>query len=80
MRFDSAYQSNDAAIHATLGTLSFGKPIYGCGENYAYAIYPVTFTDAPNGKVVTYKGTMTVTLSKTPSGWLFTGAASAWVA
>jgi hypothetical protein len=76
-----AYQANNEAIHATLGTLSFGKSLYTDVEkNYAYVIYPLTFTDAPNGKKVTYKGTMTVTLEKTQSGWVFTGVASAWTA
>lgn len=76
-----AYQVNNEAIHATLGTLSIGKPLYtDVGANYAYLIYPVTFTDAPNGKKATYKGTMTVTLEKTQGGWVFTGVASAWTA
>ena len=76
-----AYEANDEAIHAAIGTLSFGKPIYSDVEKkYAYVIYPVTFTDAPNGRKVTYKGTMTVTLEKTPTGWVFTGVASAWTA
>ena len=76
-----AYRANNEAIQATLGTLSFGKPLYTDVEkNYAYVIDPVTFTDAPNGKKVTYKGTMTVTLEKTQSGWVFTGVASAWPA
>lgn len=45
------------AINATLGTLSFGKPLYSdVRADRAYLIYPVTFTDAPNGKKVTYKG------------------------
>lgn len=74
-----SYQTNNKAIHAALGTLTAGKPLYkDVQRNYAYAIYPVTFTDAPNGKKVTYKGTMTVTLEKTQSGWVFTGIASAW--
>jgi hypothetical protein len=73
------YEANNEAIHAALGTLSFGKPLYtDLQKNYAYVVYPVTFTDAPNGKKVSYKGTMTVTLEKTQRGWVFTGVASAW--
>ncbi len=73
------YQSNNEAIHATLGTLSVGRPLFTLVQgNYAYLIYPVTFTDAPNGKKVAYKGSMTVTLEKTQSSWVFTGVASAW--
>ncbi len=74
-----AYQSNNEAIHATLGTLSVGKPLYTEVQgSHAYSIYPVAFTDVQNDKKVTYKGSMTVTLEKTQSGWVFTGVASAW--
>lgn len=74
-----AYQSNNEAIHAALGTLSVGKAVYtDVEQRNAYVIYPVTFTDAPKGKKVIYKGSMTVTLEKTQSGWVFTGIASAW--
>ena len=76
-----AYQTNNAAIHASLGILSIGKPLYtDARANTAYVIYPVTFTDVQSGKKVTYKGTMTVTLEKTQNGWVFTGVASAWTA
>ena len=74
-----AYETNNAAIGAALGTLYLGKALYtDVEQNNAYVIYPVTFTDAPKGKKVTYKGSMTVTLQKTHSGWVFTGVASAW--
>ena len=76
-----AYESNNKAIKATLGILSIGKPLYvEVRRNHAYLIYPVTFTDRQNGKPFFYKGSMTVTLQKTHSGWTFTGAASAWSA
>lgn len=75
------YESNNKAIQATLGSLSIGKPVYTeVRGNHAYLIYPVTFADTQKGKQVSYKGSMTVTLQKTPSGWVFTGAASAWSA
>src|SRR5262249_10243662 len=74
-----AHQANNEAIHATLGVLSIGKSLYAdVRANSAYLIYPVTFTDAPNGKKVTYKGAMAVTLERTQNGWVFTGIASAW--
>lgn len=72
-------KANNKAIQATLGTLSIGKPTYtDVKGNNAYSVYPVTFTDAPNGKPVSYRGSMTVTLQKMTSGWVFTGIASAW--
>jgi hypothetical protein len=76
-----SYVANNKAIHATLGVLSTGKSIYTevKGDN-AYAIYPVTFTDRQNGKQISYKGSMTVTLEHVASGWVFTGVASAWSA
>ena len=46
--------------------------------DHAYSVYPVTFIDTQNGKPASYKGSMAVTLQKTPSGWVFTGIASAW--
>jgi hypothetical protein len=74
-----AYQVNNAAIHAALGTLTFGKASWTDVQgNHAYSVYPVTFTDTQNGKKFTYKGNMAVTLEKTQSGWVFTGVASAW--
>jgi len=74
-----AYESNNKAIKATLGTLSIGKPLYTeVRGGHAYLIYPVTFTDKQNGKTVSYKGNMAVTLQKTQSHWAFTGVASAW--
>lgn len=74
-----AYESNNKAIRATLGILSIGKPLYmEVRGTHAYVIYPVTFTDKQNGKTVSYKGSMTVTLQKTQNRWGFTGVASAW--
>ena len=73
------YETNNKAIHATLGTLSIGKPTYTeVTGDHAYSVYPVTFTDTQNGKPASYKGFMAVTLQKTTSGWAFTGIASAW--
>ena len=67
------------AIQATPGTLTIGKAIYiEIANNTAYYIYPATFKDTQKGKPVTYKGTWTMTLQKTPTGWVFTGSASAW--
>lgn len=75
----NGYAANNKAIHATLGTLSIGKPTYtDIQGSHAYSVYPVTFTDTQNGKTFTYKGNMAVTLQKTMSGWVFTGIASAW--
>ena len=73
------YQSNNKATHATLGILSFGKPLWTDVQgSYAYVTYPVTFTNTQRGKKYSYKGTMAVALHKTQSGWIFTGVASAW--
>ncbi len=73
------YDANNKAIHGTRGTLSIGKPAYTeLMGDHAYFIYPSTFTDTQKGKQVVYKGTMTMVLHKTPHGWVFTGAASAW--
>jgi ketosteroid isomerase-like protein len=75
----NGYETNNKAIQATRGTLSIGKPIYTeLKGDHAYSIYPVTFTDTQKGKPVVYKGTWTMTLQKTQSGWVFTGNASAW--
>jgi hypothetical protein len=73
------YAANNKAIHATLGTLTIGKPTYAeVRGDHAYSFYPVTFTDVQNGKSFSYKGSMAVTLQKMTSGWVFTGIASAW--
>ena len=73
------YEANNKAIRATLGTLAIGKPMYTeVRGDHAYSVYPVTFTDTQNGKPASYKGSMAVTLQKIPSGWVFTGIASAW--
>jgi hypothetical protein len=73
------YEANNKSIQATLGTLSIGKPTYTeVRGDYAYSVYPVTFSDTQNGKLTSYKGSMAVTLQKMPSGWFFTGIASAW--
>ena len=73
------YEANNKAIQATLGILSIGKPMYTeVRGDHAYSVYPVTFTDTQNGKPASYKGSMAVTLQKMPSGWVFTGIASAW--
>jgi hypothetical protein len=75
----NGYAANNKAIHATLGTLSIGKPTYTeVRGDHAYSVYPVTFTDTQNGKSFFYKGNMAVTLQKIASGWVFTGIASAW--
>lgn len=73
------YNTNNQAIHAPLGTVSIGTPIYKeFNGNRAYVIYPSTFTDTQNGKSVIYKGTWTMTLLKTKRGWAFSGSAAAW--
>jgi hypothetical protein len=41
-------------------------------------VYPVKFSDKEKDKPAVYTGTWTITLRKTPSGWSFTGSASAW--
>lgn len=75
----NGYAANNKAIHATLGTLSIGKPTYTeVRGDHAYSVYPVTFTDTQNGKSFSYKGSMAVTLQKIARGWVFTGIASAW--
>lgn len=75
----NGYAANNKAIHATLGTLSIGKPAYtDVRAGHAYAVYPVTFTDTQGGKPYSYKGNMAVTLKKISRGWVFTGIASAW--
>jgi len=73
------YRANNERTQATLGHLSSGKPAYTemTGDR-AYWIVPVTFSNTQQGKPVTYKGSWTMTLQKTASGWLFTGAASSW--
>lgn len=75
----SDYKANNKAIHAPLGLLAIGRVLYTeVSHGRAYVIYPITFTDAQNGKRMFYKGVWTLTLLKTPTGWKFTGAASAW--
>lgn len=75
----SGYETNNKALNATHGTLSIGKPIYSeVANGHAYMIYPATFADTQQGKPVTYKGSWTMTLDRTPGGWVFTGSASAW--
>jgi ketosteroid isomerase-like protein len=75
----NAYETNNKAIHATGGTLAIGKPVYtDVTGGRAYMIYPATFTDTQKGKPVVYQGSWTMTLRKTPGGWVFTGSASAW--
>lgn len=75
----SDYQANNKLIHAPLGTLSMGKPIYSeLHGAHAYVIYPVTFADTQDGKQVVYKGTMTVVLQKSKGRWLISAQASAW--
>ncbi len=73
------YRSNNEILHATHGTLEIGEPIYEERNGaHAYLIYPATFSDTQDGKPVVYKGTWTITLTKTKDGWVFTGSASAW--
>jgi hypothetical protein len=73
------YNTNNQAIHAPLGIVSIGTPIYKeFNGSHAYEIYPATFTDAQNGKPVVYKGTWTIALVKTGRGWAITGSAAAW--
>ncbi len=73
------YESNNKVIGASLGTLSISHPVYTeLAGDHAYSIYPATFTDTQNGKLVVYKGVGTMTLRKTQRGWVFTGSAWAW--
>ena len=74
-----AYHTNNKIIGLTDGRLAIAKPVasYLTGST-AYMIYPATFSDKENGKPVTYRGTWTITLQKSPRGWAITGSASAW--
>jgi len=73
------YQTNNAALQATHGTLEIGEPIYEeFNGNHAYLIFPATFSDTQQGVPVVYKGTWTMTLTANGDGWVFTGSASAW--
>jgi len=74
-----SYRENSEAIQLTAGRIWIGKPAYAeVTKDRAYMIYPATFSDQEQGKPVVYRGTWTLTLQKTASGWVFTGSASAW--
>jgi ketosteroid isomerase-like protein len=74
-----SYKKNSKAIQLTQGELWVGKPIVAwVTGGQAYMVYPARFSDREKDKPTVYTGTWTITLQKTPAGWLFTGSASAW--
>ena len=75
----SSYASNSKIIKLTDGRLSIGRPVSAFTEgNRSYFVYPATFSDKENGKVVVYNGTWTITLLKTNGRWAITGSGSNW--
>ena len=70
----NAFAINNKATGVTDDVTSIGKPktVYITG-NYAYAMYPATYTDKENGKPTKQAATWTFTLERSPKGWMITG-------
>ena len=75
----SSYASNSKANKLTDGKLSIGWAVSAFTEgNRSYVVYPATFSDKEDGKVVVYNGTWTITLLKVNGRWAITGSGSNW--